>query len=283
MFGVSSLLYSVAFIATTAFIKEFLFLSSLNQMGFILILLHFADLTTVYVAVLFFVTYALASAGLYLFFAAIRSTVAGELSDGDLDTWPDLARFVSDSYFINELRYTLNGLGWPRNPAYEKLRREKGHFVKYSGWWEKTKFFYIGVFTSSLAVVILGGFPFLAGFFLKLAFIEAFLAHKLFYPLFAVMLTTLVTMYAYFNLLVSFKTKLDHSNSNNTTYDFKISEATSGDAVLFLILSALYGLLTLVSAHTDAFWWFVELTLPFFYQSCYYVVVHNADASLEAY
>jgi len=58
----------------------------MNQMGFVLMLFFFEDFTAVYLALLFYVTYALACCAVYLFFSASRSYIPGDTTDGDMDT-----------------------------------------------------------------------------------------------------------------------------------------------------------------------------------------------------
>lgn len=81
-----SILYSVGYIATCSRIKQFLALSSINQMGFVFTLMYFDDFLSIYVGILFYFIYAVACAALYLFLSSIRSYVRGDESDGDIDT-----------------------------------------------------------------------------------------------------------------------------------------------------------------------------------------------------
>lgn len=72
--GISSILYSTAYITITANIKEFLAFSSINQTGYVLTLFVFKDILIFYVALLFLLAYIIASVLIYLILSSARST-----------------------------------------------------------------------------------------------------------------------------------------------------------------------------------------------------------------
>lgn len=102
--------------------------------------------------------------------------------------------------FKSDLRsYVDNSYSLSRALAYTEFERVR----------DINLFFYANAFAAAIGMVTLAGFPPLAGFFLKLTVAEALVAHGAYFILAAILLLTLVSMFAYYNVLIHFK--LDRS------------------------------------------------------------------------
>jgi hypothetical protein len=146
---------------------------------------------------------------------------------------------------------------------------------------EKPFYFYLGVLCSAISLITIAGFPFLAGFFLKLSFIEIFLASKYFFSLALVIFTTLISMYAYFNMLILMKAEFSLAKNNKIAYDIKVSTASKSDAYIFFFVTIFILFLTLLSLDMSWFWYFINLTLPFFTDVNFYVLELNGGLSYD--
>jgi len=119
-------------------------------------------------------------------------------------------------------------------------------------------------------VITLAGFPFLAGFFLKLGFIEIFLANKLYFTLGFVLFTTLVTTYAYFNLLIRLNAEFRRTDSNRFMYGIRLYDVNAADGALFATLGIAVPAVTVLSGSSAAFSVFGDVIAPLFVDNYYY-------------
>jgi NADH:ubiquinone oxidoreductase subunit 2 (subunit N) len=126
-------------------------------------------------------------------------------------------------------------------------------------------YYFTGAFVASFGILTLAGFPPLAGFFLKMHLSEIFIANKNFYTLATILLTSVLTIYVYYNLVVAMYS--EHERVNDASRGFyvpRISMPEFFDFVLFLILFFILCLLAWFIPDTNFFWTFAKNTAAFF-------------------
>lgn len=134
------------------------------------------------------------------------------------------------------------------------------------------QYFYMAVFSISITVITLAGIPPLGGFYLKLAFIEVFLVHGLYKSMALILFTTIISTYAYFNVLMLMKTEFDREDLRaRNRYGTHVFVGSSFDFFIYLFLMLLTLLSAVLIAQSDWFWGFIDLTVSFFFDNHFYL------------
>jgi NADH-quinone oxidoreductase subunit N len=233
-----SIVYSALHILSVLRVKEFFAYSSINQYGFIAVLFYFEDLYSFYLAFLIYFIYAISTVILLVFLSFSRGFGRAGLGDGDVDTLSDLVRLINDSYLFHR---AANDGARP-GPA---------------------MYFYGGALAGFIALATVAGLPPLAGFFAKLHYVEIFMKHGYYYTLSAILITTLFTMFAYFNVGSALFAEYRRMDANNFIYYPRISSIDDLGGVILAALSVILLLLAFSSADGSALSIMRKLTMPF--------------------
>lgn len=142
--------------------------------------------------------------------------------------------------------------------------------------------FYFGAIVYVASFLSLGGFPPMAGFFLKLTFVEIFVAHSRIAGTVGFLVIGLAAMWGYFQAISYSKNEptrntADDDKETESNYIVRLSSINRADAIVFLL--SLIGLLgfVAVSLHAPTLVAFTNATTPFFYDNNNYVTERLID------
>lgn len=127
----------------------------------------------------------------------------------------------------------------------------------------------------------LAGFPPLAGFFLKMAFLDVFITYKRLASIVFILIMSALTMYAYFNAIICI---LDNNKgggvlpSSRFTYKARAFFLEKNDSPAVLIYVLLLILIGYVSAAPEAFMVLLDETVMFFYDNGFYILNKEVDS-----
>lgn len=114
-------------------------------------------------------------------------------------------------------------------------------------------FYFFGVAVSAISILVIAGFPPLAGFFLKLHMTEVFLAHKHYVSLAVVLLLSLFTMYAYYGVFGLHFSKPGGTPAAARAYLPRLSKPAGLDFVYFTIILLIMVIMTLMIPNSTFF------------------------------
>ena len=125
-------------------------------------------------------------------------------------------------------------------------------------------FFHGGVFVSFIALMTIGGFPPLAGFSAKLHFVEIFLNNQYYYTLAFILITTVFTMYAYFNFAAALLINHRRVDANKMLYHTRISDIDDFAGAVLALLFIILALMALYAPSAESLKAVYGSSLPFF-------------------